>query len=105
MSVRLFMRSLLRSQSPILLIFGGLLGGPRTGVARGLVEHVIGSVQHLSFTSTPVRIWLVIGPYSTANRSNSTVLLTVRNASSKHDPQAALKHRSRRKEITPLIHC
>jgi hypothetical protein len=34
----------------------------------------------LSFTSTPVRIWLLIGPYNTANCLKSTVLLTVGNA-------------------------
>jgi hypothetical protein len=40
----------------------------------------------LSFTSTPVRIWLLIVPYSTAKCSNSTVLLTVGNAARGHVP-------------------
>jgi hypothetical protein len=51
----------------------------------------------LSFTSTPVRIWLLIGPYSTANCSNSTVLLTVGNAAPKWLSGAWLETRIRDK--------
>jgi hypothetical protein len=49
-------------------------------MARAAV--VLLRIVHLPFSSTPVSIWLLIGPYSTAESSNSTVLRPVAHADS-----------------------